>query len=194
MARDLKTGAVALALLTVVLGFGYSLAITGIGQAIFGNSADGSLLTRDGAVIGSKLLGQDFAGDPSYFQSRPSVTGYAGDVTYFGNLGPNSRRLARTLRRRMDSYLRREQPYDPGLTRSEVPPDAVMASASGVDPQLSVANARIQAMRVAAEREAPVDFVLALVDGHTTGRALGFLGEPGVDVLDLNLALDRELP
>jgi K+-transporting ATPase ATPase C chain len=192
MRRDLRTGAVALLILTVILGFGYSLALTGISQAVFGNKADGSLVTRDGLVVGSTLLGQDFSKDPSYFQSRPSATGYAGDVTYFSNLGPNSRKLARRLTGRVDAFLKREGPYDPGLTRSDVPPDAVMTSASGVDPQISIANARIQANRIAAERNMPVDDVLALIDEHTDGRGLGLLGEPGVNVLELNLALDGD--
>jgi len=194
MGRDLRTGAAALLILTVLLGFGYSLAVTGIGQVVFGDPADGSLLTRDGEVVGSKLLGQDFSGDPSYFQSRPSATGYTGDVTYFSNLGPNSRKLARILERRLGAYLRMERPFAPGLTAADVPPDAVMASGSGVDPQISAANARIQARRVAAKRGIPLEAVLALVDDNTAGRGLGFLGEPGVNVLELNLALDEVEP
>jgi K+-transporting ATPase ATPase C chain len=192
MGRDLRSGTAALLILTALLGFCYPLAVTGIGQAIFGDAADGSLVTRDGEVVGSKLIGQDFGGDRSYFQSRPSATGYAGDVTYFGNLGPNSRKLAGKLERRLDAYLSRERRYSPGLTAADVPPDAVMASASGIDPHISLANARIQARRVAVERGLPVGDVLALVDEHTTGRGFGFLGEPGVNVLELNLALDRE--
>ncbi len=192
MRRDLRTGAAALLILTVILGFGYSLVLTGISQAVFGNRADGSLITRDGRIVGSKLLGQDFSRDPSYFQSRPSATGYAGNLTAFSNLGPNSRKLARQLTVRADAYLELEGPYNPGLTRSDVPPDAVMTSASGVDPQISVANAQIQASRVAAERSMPVDDVLALIDDHTASRGLGFLGEPGVNVLELNLALDGD--
>ena len=166
--------------------------LTGISQAVFGNRADGSPITRDGQVVGSKLLGQDFSKDSSYFQSRPSATGYAGDATSFSNLGPNSRKLARQLTERVDAYLELEGPYNPGLTRSDVPPDAVMTSGSGVDPQISVANAWIQANRVAAERDMPVADVLALIDDHTANRGLGFLGEPGVNVLELNLALDGD--
>jgi len=194
MRRDLRASALALLILTVVLGLAYPLALTGISQAVFGNQADGSQITQDGRVVGSKLLGQDFSGDPAYFQSRPSATGYSGDVTYFSNLGPNSRKLARQLTARVDAYLKLESPYNPGLTRSDVPPDAVMTSGSGVDPLISIANARIQANRVAAERHVPLDRVLALIDDHTTGRGIGFLGEPGVNVLELNLALDREDP
>ncbi len=159
MRRDLRTAAAALLILTVVLGFGYSLALTGISQVFFGNQADGSTITRDGQVVGSKLLAQDFSKDPSYFQSRPSATGYAGNLTAFSNLGPNSRKLARQLTARVDAYLKLEGPYNPGLTSSDIPPDAVMTSGSGVDPQISIANARIQANRVAAERNMPVDDV-----------------------------------
>ena len=97
MQRDLRTSAAALLIFTILLGFGYSLALTGISQAVFGDKADGSQITVDGRVVGSELLAQDFSKDPSYFQSRPSATGYAGDVTYFNNLGPNSRKLARQL-------------------------------------------------------------------------------------------------
>lgn len=194
MGRDLRTGAAALLILTVLLGLGYPLAVTGVGQAIFGDAADGSLVTRDGEVVGSKLIGQDFGGERSYFQSRPSATGYAGDVTYFGNLGPNSRKLAGKLERRLAAYLSRERRYSPELTAVDIPPDAVMASASGIDPHISIANARIQAQRVATEQELTLVDVLELVDEHTVGRGLGFLGEPGVNVLELNLALDREAP
>lgn len=190
MVRELRASAIALVALTLVLGLAYPLVITGISQALFGSNADGSLVQADGRTVGSELIGQDFSGDDSYFQSRPSATGYAGDVTYFGNLGPNSRKLSRQLRRRVAAYLRREGPYNPGLTAAGIPPDGVMTSASGVDPQISIANARIQANRVAAVRDIPIDRIRSLIDEETTGRALGFLGEPGVDVLELNLALD----
>ncbi|MCB0876921.1 MAG: K(+)-transporting ATPase subunit C [Solirubrobacterales bacterium] len=194
MRRDIRTAAAALLILTILLGFGYSLALTGISQVLFGDRADGSRVTDEGRVAGSKLIGQDFSDDDSYFQSRPSASGYAGDATAFSNLGPNSRRLARQLSARADAYLKLEGPYNAGLTRAEIPPDAVMTSASGVDPMISVANARIQANRVAAVREMPVAEVDALIDEHTTGRGLGFLGEPGVNVLELNLALDGVEP
>ena len=192
MQRDLRTSAAALLIFTILLGFGYSLALTGISQAVFGDKADGSQITVDGRVVGSELLAQDFSKDPSYFQSRPSATGYAGDVTYFNNLGPNSRKLARQLTARVDAYLKLEGPYNPGLTAADIPPDAVMTSGSGLDPQISIANARIQAPRVAAERDMPLDDVLALIDDNTDDRSLGFLGEPGVNVLELNLALDGD--
>ena len=192
MARDLRTGAAALLILTVLLGFGYSLALTGISQAVFGDEADGSRISRDGQVIGSELLAQDFSKDPSSFQSRPSVTGYAGDVTYFNNLGPNNAELAQQIKDAVKDYIALEGRFTPGLTAADVPVDAVTTSASGVDPHISQANARIQANRIAAIRGIPRGRVIELIDEHTAGRALGFLGEPGVNVLELNLALDEE--
>jgi K+-transporting ATPase ATPase C chain len=130
--------------------------------------------------------------DERYFQSRPSATGYSADVTYFNNLGPNTRELRDQLRARMRAYLFLEKPYVPGLTRADVPVDAVTTSGSGVDPHISDANARIQAHRIAEVRGLPLDRVDELIDENTDGRALGFLGEPGVNVLELNLALEGE--
>jgi K+-transporting ATPase ATPase C chain len=130
--------------------------------------------------------------DKRYFQSRPSATGYSGDVTYFNNLGPNSKELRDQIRARVRAYLALEKPYDPSLTRAEVPVDAVTTSGSGVDPQISEANAAIQAHRIAAVRSLPLERVQELIGEHTAGRALGVLGEPGVNVLELNIALDEE--
>jgi len=191
MRRDLTTAALAVILLTLLLGVAYPLATTGIAQLAFPGAANGSRVEVGGRVVGSRLIGQDFQGRRRYFQSRPSVTGYSADVTYFDNLGPNSRKLSRLFARELAAYLRRERPYDPGLAAAEVPVDATATSASGVDPQISVANARIQAHRVAAVRGLRLRRVLALVDGHTEGRFLGLFGEAGVNVLELNLALDR---
>ena len=159
---------------------------------MFPGKADGSQVKRDGKVVGSSLIGQDFGKRPGYFQSRPSVTGYDPAGTYFDNLGPNSRDLRDLFRKNIAAYLRRERPYSPGLTAGDVPVDAVTTSASGVDPHISEANARIQARRVAQVRRLPVQRVDELIDENTDGRQLGFLGEPGVNVLELNLALDKE--
>ena len=156
--------------------------------------ADGSKIEVDGKVVGSKLIGQDFRGLPRFFQSRPSATEYSADVTFFNNLGPNSNELSRIDRRTLDAYLKRERPYDPGLTRADVPVDAVSTSASGVDPQISEANARIQAHRVAAVRGIPLQRVLDLISDNTEGRFLGLFGEPGVNVVKLNLAVEEEAP
>lgn len=194
MRKDLIASAVAVVLCTLVLGLAYPLLTTGAAQALFGGKADGSQVTRDGEVVGSRLIAQDFAGEPVYFQARPSQTDYAGDASDFANLGPNQRDLLDLTRERIAAYLERERPYIPGLRTAGIPVDAVTNSGSGVDPHISQANAHIQANRVARERGAELTEVLALVDEHTDGRFLGVLGEPGVNVLELNLALDEELP
>ncbi|MEA2384816.1 MAG: potassium-transporting ATPase KdpC subunit, partial [Solirubrobacteraceae bacterium] len=127
--------------------------------------------------------------DPSLFQTRPSPTGDNPAGTAFSNLGPNSKALRDAIATNAAAYLERERPYNAGLTRGAIPADAVQTSASGVDPQISVANARIQAGRVAARTGLPKARVLALVKANTDNRALGILGEAGVNVLDLNLAI-----
>jgi potassium-transporting ATPase KdpC subunit len=213
--KDIVGSLVAIVLLTVGFGLVYPLVVTGLAQVAFNREANGSQVERDGRVVGSRLVGQDFRrpvldangrpeldeegnpvleADPRWFQSRPSQSGYSANVTFFSNLGPNQRDLADQLKANLDAYLALERPYTTGLTAADVPVDAVTSSASGVDPHISAANARIQANRLAAVRDAPLDRVLALVRRHTDGRALGLLGEPGVNVLELNLALDKEFP
>ena len=192
MRKDIRGAVVAIVVMTLALGLVYPLAVTGVGQVLFPNAADGSQVHADGRIVGSRLIGQDFRGETRYFQSRPSVTGYAPNATSFNNRGPNQASLAVQQRRFLLDYLERERPYDAGLKARDVPADAVTTSASGVDPQISVANARIQARRVAKVRGIPLRRVLALADEHTQGRAAGVLGEPGVNVLELNLALDAE--
>ena len=130
--------------------------------------------------------------EPRYFQSRPSVTGYNPAGTFFNNLGPNNAELRDLFEKNLAAYLRRERPFNPGLSASDVPPDAVQTTASGVDPHISADNASIQARRVAEERGLELGRVRELIDQSTDGRGLGLLGEPGVNVLELNLALDRE--
>jgi K+-transporting ATPase ATPase C chain len=193
MKRDLLTSVIAVVLLTVVLGLVYPLAVTGIAQVAFPGSANGSKVSFDGRVVGSSLIGQEFRGR-AYFQPRPSATGYAPDVTYFANVGPNSVEGREEVRENLAAYLKLERPYDRSLTRDRVPVDAVTHSASGVDPQISEANARIQAHRIAAVRDLPLARVEELVSRHTDGRSLGVLGEPGVNVLQLNIALEEEAP
>jgi K+-transporting ATPase ATPase C chain len=191
MRRDLVTSVLAILAVTAVFGLAYPLVVTGISQVAFPGRADGSLIHRDGRLVGSRLLAQDIRGN-RYFLPRPSTaTRYDAAATAFTNLGPNSRRARDTFEASLAAYLRRERPYDPGLTAARVPVDAVTSSASGVDPQISVANARIQARRVAAVRHLPLARVMDLVHAHTDGRALGVLGEPGVNVLELDLALDE---
>src|SRR4051812_6054940 len=189
--KDLTTAAVAIVFLTLVLGVAYPLVTTGLAQLVFPGASNGSKIKKDGKVVGSKLIGQDFKGLPRYFQSRPSATEYSGSVTFFNNLGPNSRELSDFFAEQLAAYLKRERPYDPGLRADEVPVDAVTTSASGVDPHISLANARIQARRVAAVRDLPLARVLDAVDEHTAGRFLGLFGEAGVNVLELNIDLDQ---
>ena len=189
MRKDIRGAVVAIVVMTLALGLVYPLVVTGIGQVLFPNAADGSQVHADGRIVGSRLIGQDFRGETRYFQSRPSVTGYAPNATSFNNRGPNQASLAVQQRRFLLDYLERERPYDAGLKARDVPADAVTTSASGVDPQISVANARIQAGRVAARNRLPKAKVLDLVEANTDDRSLGLFGEPGVNVLDLNLAI-----
>ena len=209
MRRELTASVAAVIVFTALFGLAYPLITTGAAQLIFGNEADGSRIERDGVTVGSELIGQEFTkkvrrgspdasrtfkpvADERYFQPRPSVTGYSANVTYFNNLGPNNRELSEFFEKQINGYLELEGPYTPGLERSDVPVDAVTTSASGVDPHISEANAEIQANRIAEERGLGLDRVLELISDNTDGRALGFLGEPGVNVLELNLALDEE--
>jgi potassium-transporting ATPase KdpC subunit len=164
---------------TVVLGLAYPLAMTGAAQVLFPGKADGD----------PDLIAKDYSDDPSLFQTRPSVTGYAWDATFFNNQGPNQKALAEQLRGYTRDYLARERPFTPGLTAADVPPDAVTTSASGVDPHISYDNARIQANRVAEERGMPLEEVLALVDDATSRPLLGLAGPRSVNVVELNEAL-----
>jgi potassium-transporting ATPase KdpC subunit len=191
MRRDLTSSVLAIVIFTLLLGLAYPLLMTGVGQVAWPNKADGSQVERDGEVVGSRLIGQQFKG-PRYFHSRPSATGYSPNVTYFNNLGPNNRELRDLFRENLATYLERERRHSPGLRPQDVPPDAVQTAASGVDPHISEANARIQARRVAEVRGLPLERVMELVGENTDGRALGVLGEPGVNVLELNLAIDEE--
>ena len=189
MRKDLISSLVAIVALTVMFGLAYPLVVTGVSQVVFPGRADGSQVKKDGKVVGSRLIGQDFSKDQSLFQSRPSPTDYNPAGTAFSNLGPNSKDLKDAIVKNAAAYLKRERPFNPRLTKAGIPPDAVQTSASGVDPQISVANARIQAGRVAARNRLPKAKVLALVKDNTDNRALGLFGEPGVNVLDLNLAI-----
>ncbi len=201
--RELRTAAIALVAISLVFGLAYPLAMTGVAQIVTPGRADGSLVKRDGKVVGSSLIGQDFsrstgrkdkdgnailAPDLRYFQSRPSATGYSASATFFTNLGPNQKDLASLLRKNLRAYMRRERLSDP----RQVPSDAVTTSASGVDPDISVANARIQSRRVARRRGLSRARVLKLIDAHTSHPLFGLAGQGSVNVLELNLALDRE--
>jgi K+-transporting ATPase ATPase C chain len=192
MRRDLISSLLAILAITAVFGLGYPLVVTAISQVAFPGRANGSKIVRDGRLVGSRLLAQDFRGDRRYFQPRPSTaTHYDPAATAFTNLGPNSKAARDTFAANLRAFLARERPYDPGLTAARVPVDAVTSSASGVDPQISEANAAIQAHRIAAVRHLAPARVAQLIAAHTDGRFLGVFGEPGVNVLELNLALDR---
>ena len=198
MRRDLLTSLIAVVLMTLVFGLAYPLAFTGVAQVLFPGKADGSRITENGQVVGSSLIAQKFTrnGKPDrrYFQPRPSATGYDPSVTFFSNLGPNSMAEKQKVKLRIADYLKLNRPYDPGLTTAGIPVDAITQSASGVDPHISQANAEIQAHRIAAVRHLPLSQVTSLISDHTEGRFLGLFGEPGVNVLELNLALDEEAP
>lgn len=197
MRRDLTTSLLCVAVFTVLLGLAYPLGIWAIGQVAFPGKADGSLVHVDGRLVGSSLIGQDFstgARAAAYFQSRPSQDRYDPAATFFSNRGPNQASAVDFYKRQLAAYVGRERRYDPGLTAAQVPVDAVTTSASGVDPHISQANALIQAHRVAAVRRLPLARVERLIAQHTDGRFAGFLGEPGVNVLELNIALDEEAP
>ncbi|MBM0125810.1 potassium-transporting ATPase subunit KdpC [Pimelobacter simplex] len=176
-----------LAVLTVLLGLAYPLALTGFAQLVVPHRADGALVERDGRVVGSALIGQSYAGDAAYFQSRPSAAGDGYDPLSSGasNLSPENPDLVATVRQRIDEVAA----FD-GVDPDDVAPDAVLASGSGLDPHISPEYADQQVARVAHARDLPADTVRTLVAENTTGRTLGFLGEPRVDVLGLNLALD----
>ncbi len=189
--RAVISSVIALVIATVVFGFAYPGLMTGFAQLAFPNKADGSLVEVDGQVVGSHLAAQAFT-QPQYFQPRPSAVDYNAAGTSFANLGPTNPDLASAVDERIQAILDLEGPYNPGLTKADIPVDAVTTSASGIDPQISPANAQLQAARVAQVRGLPLERVQELIDDATDGRFIGFWGEPGVNVLDLNLALDRE--
>jgi K+-transporting ATPase ATPase C chain len=189
MRRQLAPAVLAFVAFTVLLGVLYPLAVTGASQLLFAEQADGSLVRRDGVVVGSSLLGQAFEGD-EWFHPRPSAAGdgYDGTSSSASNLGPTSPDLLDAVQQRVAAYREQNGLADDAL----VPVDAVTASGSGLDPDISPGNARLQAPRVARARGLPVARVLTLVREHTADRTLGFMGEPRVNVLELNLALDAE--
>ncbi len=186
--RQLAPAFTALIVLTVLTGVIYPLAVTAVAQVTFHDKANGSVVTVDGKAVGSSLIGQQFAAT-RYFHSRPSAagSGYDGSSSSGSNLGPTNPALLQVVAERVASYR-----AENGLTDTQkVPVDAVTASASGLDPHISIANARLQAQRVATARGMKIGFVLAAISVHIDDRPLGILGDPGVNVLELNIALDK---
>jgi K+-transporting ATPase ATPase C chain len=214
MKRDIITSAIAVIVFTLLLGIAYPLVITGVSQVAFPGNANGQQIKIKGQLVGSKIIGQSFSkpvigkngkpeekegelvteADPRYFQSRPSATeGGANNAaaSTFSNKGPNSTRTAEADEENIKAYLELNKPHYPSLTVANIPVDAINTSGSNLDPEISQANAWIQAHRIAALRRLPLTKVNSLIAEHTSGRGLGFSGEPGVNVLELNLALDR---
>ena len=208
MLSQLRPAVVSVLLFVVLTGLLFPLAVTGIAQVVFHHQANGSLISGKDGVVGSEIIGQNFS-KPEYFHPRASAAGSGYDATSSGgtNLGPTSDKLIHGIHKKLpngtddsgnfdgvkdlhDAYIKEnELPAD-----TQVPADAVTRSASGLDPQISPANARLQIKRVAKARDLPEDEVERLVLQNTDGRSLGFLGEPGVNVLKVNLALDRAAP
>jgi K+-transporting ATPase ATPase C chain len=213
LTRNAITAALVMIVMTILLGIAYPLAITGISQVVFPGNANGQQIRVGGKLVGSKIIGQQFVSpvlkngkpeeqkgvpvttpDPRYFQTRPSATVPPDNAaaTTFSNLGPNNKTTEQEIAGNIAAYLQLNRPYDPGLTVAKVPVDAADSSASGIDPDISQANAWIQAHRIAAVRHLSLATVMRLISQSTTpGRSLGIFGESGVDVLELNLALDR---
>jgi K+-transporting ATPase ATPase C chain len=188
----LVRAAIVVVLATLVFGFAYPAIMTGFASVAFPGRSTGSLIhNKNGHIVGSHLAAQNFT-QTRYFHSRPSGTApaYNAGATTFLNLGPTSPDLAKLVAQNAQAILKLERPYNPGLTIGDIPVDAVTTSGSGIDPDISPAYAALQARRVAAVRHVPLATVQALIKSNTDGRSLGFFGEPGVNVLELNLALD----
>ena len=184
---------IAIVILVVLTGVVYPLVMTGFAQVALRHDADGSLVQRNGADVGSSLIGQEWKG-PEWFYGRPSAVEYDASTSSGTNLGPTSRTLSDDIARRVSKILQLEGPYTSGLTAAQIPVDLLTSSGSGLDPDISVEAARFQAPRIASIRHLTVDQVQQLIDDHTTGKTLGFLGKSYVNVLELNLALDARAP
>ena len=192
MIRNAIRALVATLVLAVLTGLMYPLVMTGFAQAAFHGKANGSLIQADGRAIGSALIGQEWTGQ-QWFYARPSAISppYDASTSYGSNLGPRAQALADAIKQRVAAIVQLEGPYHPGLTAATIPVDLLTASASGLDPHISPAAALFQAARIAAVRHLSMEQVTRLIHDHTAGRTLGVLGEPRVNVLELNLALQR---
>jgi len=189
--KHLRPAVVLTLLLCAITGLVYPGVVTGLAQLLFPRQANGSLIRLHGSVVGSELIGQSF-NEPFYFHSRPSAAGSGYDATASGgtNKGPTDRKLADTLiAQAVDSLVSND-----GAKKGQIPSDLVTSSASGLDPHISPASAALQVARVARERSADPQAVQALVDRHTEGRQFGLLGDPRVNVLLLNIAIDSAFP
>jgi K+-transporting ATPase ATPase C chain len=191
--KNVVRSAIAIVVLTAIFGFAYPALMVGFASVTFPDKSRGSLVhDKNGRITGSRLAAQAFTW-PKYFHPRPSATApaYNAGATTFANLGPTNPDLAKNVKAAADAILELEKPFNPGLTIGDIPVDAVTTSASGIDPDISPANAALQSRRVAAVRHLPLGTVQTLIDENTDGRSWGFFGEPGVNVLELNLALDK---
>jgi K+-transporting ATPase ATPase C chain len=189
--RNVVSSAIAVVVLTAVFGFAYPAVMTGFASVAFSHQAGGSLIEKHGKVVGSHLAAQAFTW-PRYFHPRPSATSpaYNAGATTFANLGPTNPDLAKNVNAAAQAILKLERPYNPRMTIHDIPVDAVTTSGSGIDPDISPANAAMQSRRIAAVRHLPLATVQKLIELNTDGRSWGIFGEPGVNVLELNLALD----
>jgi K+-transporting ATPase ATPase C chain len=180
----------AVVVLAVLTGLVYPLAVTGLAQLTMPDRADGSLVRVDGEVVGSSVIGQRWDGE-EWFHGRPSSVDYDASTSSGSNLGPNSRELSDLIAERAQAVVELEGPYVPGLTVADMPVDLLTAPASGLDPHISVAAADLQAPRVAETRNLPLERVRALIRDHIDPRSFGVVGQPRVNVLELNLALEQ---
>ena len=189
MIRNFVRATIAVILLAVVTGLVYPLVMTGFAQVVMRSKADGSIVTVGSRAVGSSMIGQQWAGK-GWFYGRPSAISYDASTSSGSNLGPTNRTLAENIATQARAIIKIENRYHSGLTTANIPVDLLTSSASGLDPDISPAAAKFQAPRIAAERNIPLSQVMTLIDEHTTGETLGILGEPRVDVLELNLALE----
>jgi K+-transporting ATPase ATPase C chain len=193
MIRNVVRALIATLVLAALTGLAYPLAMTAIAQLSFHAKANGSIVESGGQPVGSALIGQTWQG-PNWFYGRPSATGNDASASSGSNLGPRSEVLTDEIAKRAARIVELESPYLPGLGASDIPVDLLTASASGLDPHISVAAAALQAPRIAAIRGLSLAEVEALIRDHTEGRTLGVLGEARVNVLELNLALEAAAP